>query len=315
MHLFPKFVIRKLLISHFCITKPGVSVSHASLISEIDTTSCLYGNGIAFNATTLYWNTGLFTLLLGTIGGTTRIITAEDFSVEMQLRIIEKYKATIVEDLSYNMLLMLKSDQLAKADLSSVKHYFAGGYKVPLSIAQEFNSYLPNGSVNTGYGLTEVGYNVSVDFPHFSGNDSVGRIVSGYTIKIVDEQGNRCAVGESGEICIKSRHRFLGYYKNDELTEEAIDEEGFFKTGDIGHVDSDGYLFIMDRKKNVIVHCDDWVFPAEIEAVLLKSKDIENVCVVGVPIDEIAEVPAAIVVRAHDSKITEEEIFKIVEGV
>lgn len=191
---------------------------------------------------------------------------------------------------------------------------FVGGYKIPLSITQEFNSYLPNGSVNNGYGLTEVGYNVSVDFPHFSGKDSVGRIVSGYQIKIVDEQGNRCDVGVSGEICIKSRHRFLGYFKNVGLTEEAIDKEGFFLTGDIGHVDSAGYLIITDRKKNVIVHSDDWVFPTEIEAVLLKSTSIENVCVVGVPIDAIAEVPAAIVVRAHGSKITEEAISRMVEG-
>lgn len=311
-YAFPlKFVIR---ISHFHTTKLGVCVSHASLISEIDVTSCLYGNGIVFNATTLYWNTGLFSMLLGTIGGSTRIITAESFSVELQLRIIEKYKATIVEDLSYHMVLMLKSDALAKTDLSSVKRYFAGGYKVPLSITQEFNLHLPNGSVNTGYGLTEVGYNVSVDFPHFSGKDSVGRIVSGYKIKVIDDQGNRCGIDVSGEICIKSRHGFLGYYKNNELTKEAVDSEGFFLTGDIGHVDSAGYLIITDRKKNVIVYFDDWVFPTEIEAVLLKSAAIENVCVVGVPVDAVCEVPAAVVVRARGSKITEEEISKIVEG-
>lgn len=304
----------KFVISHFRTTKSGVCVSHASLISEIDVTSCLYGNGIVFNATTLYWNTGLFSLLLGTIGGSTRIITAEIFSVELQLRIIEKYRATIVEDLSYHMVLMLKSEALAKTDLTSVKRYFAGGYKVPLSIIQEFNLHLPNGSVNTGYGLTEVGYNVSVDFPNFSGKDSVGKIVSGYKIKVMDEQGNRCGVGVTGEICIKSRHGFLGYYKNIELTREAIDNEGFFLTGDIGHIDSAGYLFITDRKKNVIVYFDDWVFPTEIEAVLLKSAAIENVCVVGVPVDEICEVPAAVVVRARRSNITEEEILKIVEG-
>lgn len=277
-------------------------------------TSCLYGNGIVFNATTLYWNTGLFSLLLGTIGGSTRIITAENFSVEMQLRIIEKYRATIVEDLSYHMVLMLKSAALAETDLSSVKHYFAGGYKVPLSITQEFDLHLPNGHVNTGYGLTEVGYNVSVDFPNFTGKDSVGKITSGYKIKVIDEQGNRCGTGMSGEICIKSRHGFLGYYKNDELTKEAVDSEGFFLTGDIGHIDSAGYLFITDRKKNVIVYFDDWVFPSEIEAVLLKSAAIENVCVVGVPIDAICEVPAAVVVRARGSKITENEVSKIIEG-
>lgn len=290
-------------------------MSHASLISEIDATSHLYGNGIAFNATTIYWNTGLFTLLLGTIGGTTRIITAEDFSVEMQLQIIERYKVTIVEDLSYHMVAMLKCGLLPKTDLGSVKHYFAGGYKVPLSITDEFNSYLTNGSVNTGYGLTEVGYNVSVDFPHFSGKDSVGRLVSGYTIKIADDQGNRCGAGVSGEICIKSRHKFLGYYKNIELTQEAVDSEGFFLTGDIGHIDTDGHLCITDRKKNVITYHDDWVFPTEIECVLLKSTDIESVCVVGVPYDSVVELPAAVVVRAYGSQITEEEIFKIVEGI
>lgn len=185
---------------------------------------------------------------------------------------------------------------------------------MPLSIAHEFNSYLPNGSVNTGYGLTEVGYNVSVDFPHFSGKDTVGRLVSGYTVKIVDDQGNRCGVGVSGEICIKSRHKFLGYYKNEELTRAALDDEGFFLTGDIGHIDADQHLCISDRKKNVIVYCNDWVFPTEIEAVLLKCVGIESVCVVGVPYDTVVEVPAAVVVRASGSTITEEEISKLVEG-
>lgn len=95
----------------------------------------------------------LISFILGTISGTTRIITTENFSVEMQLRIIEKYKVTIVEDSAYDMVLMLKSGLLPTTDLSSVKHYFAGGCKVPLSVVQEFNSYMPNGSVNVGYGL------------------------------------------------------------------------------------------------------------------------------------------------------------------
>lgn len=163
--------------------------------------------------------------------------------------------------------------------------------------------------------MSEVGYNVSVDYPHYSGKDCVGRIVSGYTIKIINEQGNRCGIDEIGEICIKSRHKLLGYHKNLELTQEAIDSEGFFLTGDIGSIDAAGYLCISDRKKNVIAYYDDWVFPTEIEAVILKSADIAGVCVVGVPYDSVVELPAAVVVRANGSQITEDAIFKMVEGI
>lgn len=142
----------------------------------------------------------------------------------------------------------------------------------------------------------------------------MGRLVSGYTIKIVDDQGNRCAAGVNGEICIKSRHKFLGYYKKPELTQSAMDSEGFFLTGDLGHIDPSGYLRIVDRKKHMILFADDWVSPTEIEVVLLKSMDIESVCVVGVPYDEVLELPAAVVVRKNGSQITEEDISKLVEG-
>lgn len=241
---------------------------------------------------------------MGTICGGTRIITREEFTPEMQLRIIEEYNATIVENQSFYILEMLKSGLLPKANLTSVKSLFAGGFKVPDSIMNEFNQYLPNGSVCNAYGITEIGYNTGKG----------GRITNGFSVKVVDEQNNLCDVDVDGEICIKGRSKFLGYCKNQQLTNDAFDYEGYFKSGDIGRVDKDGYLYIVDRKKNVISYHNDWVFPADVEEVILKSKHVKFVCVVGVPYDEILELPAAVVVLSNGTKITEQEICKMVEG-
>lgn len=114
------------------------------------------------------------------------------------------------------------------------------------------NSYLPNGNVHIDYGATELG-GVSFDYPKFTEKDAVGQLVNGVSIKIIDDQGNRCGIDVEGEICAKARFKFLGYYKNQQLTDDVLDSDGFFKTGDIGHIDKDGYLYIVDRKKHIIV--------------------------------------------------------------
>lgn len=282
------------------------------MAAEIDNIHPIYANELIFNPSSLYWISGVFTILTAPICGGTRIITTEEFSPQMQLRIIEEHKATIVENQSFYLLEMLKSGLLPNANLSSVKSLFAGGFKVPDSIMNEFNRYLPNGSVCNAYGITEIGYNIAIDYPYFTGKG--GRLTNGFSVKVVDEQNNVCDVDVDGEICFKGRSKFLGYCKNQQLTDDAFDSDGYFKSGDIGRVDSNGYLYIVDRKKNVILYHNDWVFPVDVEEVLLKSEHIKFVCVIGVPYDEILELPAAVVVRANGSKITAQEICKMVEG-
>lgn len=209
---------------------------------------------------------------------------------------------------------MAKSGLLPKANLSSVKTLISTGFKIPFSVLDEVNKHLPNGSVSNAYGLTELGDSITIDYPHFSGNDTVGRFVNGYSVKIVNDEGERCGTGVNGEICIKGRVKFLGYYKNQQLTDEAVDSEGFFRTGDIGYIDEKGYLYIADRKKNTIFYYVHQIFPSEIEEVLLKSLEIKNVCVVGVPLETIIELPAAVIVRAKGSKMSEKDVCQIVSG-
>lgn len=280
----------------------------------MDATLRIYADGVVLSFSSIYWLTGLISIVMGTAGGSTRIITSKRFTPELQFHIIDKYRVTVINNLAYYLILMVKSGLLPKVHLSSVKTLISTGFKIPFAVLDEVNKHLPNGSVSNAYGLTELGDSIAIDYPKFSGSETAGRFVSGYTVKISDDKGNRCGVGVSGEICIKGRVKFLGYYKNEKLTEEAFDSEGFFKTGDIGYIDKDGYTYICDRKKHTILYYHHDIFPTEIEETILKLPEITDVCVIGVPYDTIFELPAAVVVRSVGSRISEAEICKFVAG-
>lgn len=228
---------------------------------------------------------------------------------------IEKYRATAVVYCSPIYLIdALKGGHLSKSAMSSVRHMLISGRRTPSSILQEISSYLPNGHVNNGYGLTEAAAWVTIDYPICSGNETAGRLLNGFMVKIVDGNGDRCGINVEGEICIKDRYKFLGYLGNNELFNEAIDNEGFFLTGDIGRFDENGLLYITDRKLDVILYILR-VWPSQIENVLHASKDIQAACAVGFPCNALVEYPAALVVRKADSNITEEYVCKLVEGI
>lgn len=285
-------------------------MSHAAMTSEIDVTNELYTNQIIFSTSSLYYVGGVLALIVGTASGATRIITTKPFRPELQFDIIEKYKVTVVENQTYYLILMLKSGLLPFVDLSSVESLIASGIRVPFSVVEEVNAYLPNGCVTNLYGVADS----TVPVNSLSSRRNSASQFDGFTVKIVDEHGNRCGVGVSGSICVKGRIKFFGYYKNKKQKDETVDSEGFFKTSDIGHIDEEGYLYIGDKEENKIHYQHHRVQPTEIEEVLLKSSEINDVCVVGIPHKSIVELPAAIVVRATSSKITADDVCSIVTG-
>lgn len=294
-------------------TFPGVCLSHAALVSSMESFDVLTSDDISFNTSSIYWISGLGNLLVGTFYGATRIITAAPVSTEKYLSIIENYKVTSVIFGSARLSSTLKNEAFLKTNFESLKHIFLGGAVVPLFASSKFNSQLPNGNANNCYGCTEFGGIFTIDFPKFSQTDTVGRLPSGYAFKIIDDDGNRRGIEEDGEICTKCPFKFLGYYKDESLTEKTMDNEGFFHTGDIGRVDKNGNLYIVGRKKDLMSYpC--YISPHEIEELLIKSPDIEIVCVVPVQCEVGNEFPAAVIVLTENSKITEDDVFKIVAG-
>lgn len=181
----------------------------------------------------LHWISGLNSFLMGTLEGATRVITTASLSPESMLRIIEIYNVTFVSCSPFYLIDMLKSELLPKADLSQIRHILIGGWKTPLSIIKEFESYLSkSASIIEAYGMTEMAGGVVIGFSKCS-NESIGRILNGFTVKIVDENGYRCGIGVQGEICINHRFKFLGYLGDSEAFDQSIDSEGFFLTGDL----------------------------------------------------------------------------------
>lgn len=175
------------------------------------------------------------------------------------------------------------------------------------------SKYLPNGQVNIAYGLSELGALASVHLP-FMGRDSVGKLTCNMKVKIVDENGHKCDIGEDGEVRIKSKYRFLGYYGNEAATKQAIDSEGFLLTGDIGHFDEEGFLYVTDRKKDMLKYCNSQISPSEIESFLVRIPSIHSACVVGISDISSNDLPAAVIVKDDIGQTTENEIDKSVCG-
>lgn len=248
------------------------------------------------------------------IRGSTAVITKRKFSVDLQLRLVEQYKISFLMNSPHHLVMMLKSENLKTSDLSSIKCYFVGGNRMPIGAPVEINKYLSNGRLCTAYGLTEISLLLSTTFGEFVEKDTAGKLVNGAVVKIVDDNGFRCGVGVDGEICIKNNHPFLGYYGNEKATAEAYDSEGFILTGDLGRFDEDGYIYIVDRVKEIFKYCSCNVYPSEIESCLIQSPDIESACVVGIPDNLVGDLPAAAVVRKKNSTITERDIYDMVAG-
>lgn len=160
-----------------------------------------------------------------------------------------------------------------------------------------------------GYGITEIGGGVSVNLT--GKKCSVGVTVPNVDVKIISEEGVSLGIGQDGEICVKSIFSFIGYYGDENETKSILDTEGWLHTGDIGHFDNDGNLYLVDRKKDILKYKGYQISPTEIEGLIGQNSGVSVVSVVGIP-DEIAtDLPAAVIVRKN-SNVTEEEIFDLV---
>lgn len=289
-------------------------LSHAALLNGAVTFNISNSfTDVLLTFGSIFWISGLSMMVMGTLYGGARIITTAPFSPELQLYLIEKYKVTLALNPPHHIFVMMKSYRFSKTDLSSLKFQCVTGCKFPLHLKHEFSRQLPNCKTFVGYGMSELACALSIDYPASNEKDTVGQIASGIQVKVIDDNGNRCDVNVEGEICAKLNYKFLGYEGNQKATDEFLDEEGFMKTGDIGYFDDDGYLYLVDRKKDLLKYRSQHTSPSELESHLLKSKHIKLACVVGIP-DAMGDLIAAAVVRTEGSNITEKDVYDLIAG-
>lgn len=291
----------------------GVGLTHAAILENMLKMSPLIQDDVLLCFSSLYWLSGFLTLMLATIVGARRIITTETFNPELFLYIVEKYKVTVTMTSPSYVALLLQSDRLCQSSLSSMKLFWCGGSYVAEELTREMNKYLINGKVQVAYGLTEIAGMLSANNTSRNPN-SVGKLVFNVKVKLIDDNGQCCGVNETGEICCKPLYPFLGYFGDDENTKQMLDDNGWLHTGDAGYFDADGYLYIVDRKKDILKYMNYQISPSELESIILTCDGVANVCIVGIPDLVKTDLPAAVVVRTHfGHRITSEEIKNVVQ--
>jgi long-chain acyl-CoA synthetase len=208
-----------------------------------------------------------------------------------------------------SMLHLLLAQPLEEFDLSSLVVLGCGAAPLAPQTAAEIERRIPGVTVRQGYGLTETAALISTNPVGREKPGSVGVPIPGAEVRIADEEDRPVPVGEVGEICCRSPAVMHGYWRSPEVTAETI-RDGWLHTGDVGYLDEDGYLFIVDRKKDVIIRGGFNVYPRDVEDALLEHPAVIGAGVVGRPDERHGEEVVAFVSLGSPDSVSAEELVE-----
>jgi long-chain acyl-CoA synthetase len=222
------------------------------------------------------------------------------FDPDKALEIIERDRATIFQGVPTMYNAMLHAESREERDTSTLRLCMSGGSAMPEELMRRFEEAF-DCIILEGYGLSETSPVASFNHPGRERKPgSIGTPIEGVEMKVVDDDGREVPRGTVGEIVIKGHNVMKGYWNRPDATDEAI-LDGWFRTGDMAKVDDDGYFFIVDRKKDLIIRGGYNVYPREIEEVLYEHPAVQEAAVVSVPDEKLGEeVGAAVVLKAGE---------------
>ena len=235
------------------------------------------------------------------------------FDVPTVLKIVNREKITALPGPPTLYLSILNHPERNNFDLSSLRLAVTGSAAVPVEMIRRMRQELTFTVILTAYGLTESTGTITMcraDDDPLTISTTSGRAISDVEVRVVDQNNLEVARGMAGEIICRGYNVMPGYYENPEATAQAIDEDGFLHTGDIGIMDADGYLAITDRIKDMFIVGGFNAYPAEIENALLTHPSVAQVAVVGQPDDRLGEVGHAFVVLRTEQTVSEQELIE-----
>lgn len=297
---FPKAILHK----HRSLTQAAEMEQKHHGTGRYDTFLCippLYHTGAK-----MHWFGSLLT------GG--KAVLLKGTNPKTILRAVSEEKCTIVWLLvpwAQDLLLAIdnKDVDLKDYDLEQWRLMHIGAQPVPPSLIRHWKEYFPNHKYDTNYGLSEsIGPGcVHLGLDHIDKVGAIGKAGFGWETKIIDENGNLVAQGETGELAVKGPGVMTCYYKDEKATAEVL-HDGWLYTGDMAMEDEDGFIYLVDRKKDVIISGGENIYPVQIEDFLRTNNKILDVAVIGLPDHRLGEISAAIIELKPGVECTEEEI-------
>lgn len=252
------------------------------------------------------------TTLLGGTHAYLRQFTPHDF-----LESIERHRVRFTTVVPTMLKMVLDDPDAARFDRSSLRVLFYGSSPMPAPWLRAAVAFFPNAGFHQAYGLTETAPILTIlsDDEHRAGiatDDtailgSAGRPLVGVELRIVDDAGDECPLGQAGEVCVRAPGVMLGYHARPAETAEVL-RDGWFLTGDVGSLDASGRLTILDRKKDLIITGGENVYSVDVEAALARHPAVAEVAVIGVPDARLGEAVAAVVALRKGETVTGAEL-------
>lgn len=260
----------------------------------------------------------LNSVLLCALRAGSAVLLMQKFEIGTLLELIQKHRVSVAMVVPPLVLALAKNPMVAEFDLSSIRLVLSGAAPLGKELEEALSSRVPQAVLGQGYGMTEAGPVLSMclgfakqPFPTKSG--SCGTVVRNAELKVVDsETGRSLGYNQPGEICIRGQQIMKGYLNDDKATASTIDAEGWLHTGDVGYVDDDDEIFIVDRVKELIKYKGFQVPPAELEGLLVSHPSIADAAVVPQKDVAAGEVPVAFVVRSNGFDLTEESVKEFI---
>ena len=250
---------------------------------------------------------GQATGILSTFLAGAAIAVVPRFDAEETLRFMTATRTTILLGVPTMCITLCEAARHADA-VPPVRVAHVGGAPVPGEVARDFERTF-GGTVREGYGLTELSGIATTYLPGETRRlGSVGRPLGGTELRIVSLDGEPLPAGEIGEVQFRGPSVIPGYWHDEDETRAALSSDGWLSTGDLGHVDEDGYLYLVDRKKELIIRGGYNVYPREVEEVLYTHPEVLEAAVVGVPHDRLGEEVAALVVPRPGTSLDPDEL-------
>ena len=294
----------------------GVMLNHKNMVANVvqtETAESMAPDAVLIGILPFYHIYGMTVIMSMALHNGGTVITMPRFDLEHFLQLMQNYKVTLAYLVPPIVLALAKHPIVSNYDLSSLESITSGAAPLSEALALECAERL-GCVVKQGYGLTETSpvTHFSVRFKPIKLN-SVGTSVPNTETMIADiETHERLPAGEIGEIWIRGPQVMQGYHKNPQATRDMIDDEGWLHTGDVGYLDEDGYLYVIDRIKELIKYKGLQIAPAELEAVILSHPAVADAAVISRPDEEAGEIPKACIVLKADASATGEEIMAYV---